>query len=200
MFVSIFTICILHLFRNLGNISILTAYIKPKFAQFDIVGHLVCTTVFIKSNFFLFKLPVFFLPLRLHWINSSLPKIASRTRAIASSLSFATSFPGWSFNTFSMGCSFGGVKKGGEGGDGACFADSQAMKMKTRNLNHQCYFLIHLVNHLKNTHHIEFYNGSTCKLDAVDICKFECCCEKTGCCGITGCCDVTELQDAVVLH
>lgn len=46
--------------------------------------------------------------------------MASRARAIACSLSLATSDPGCSLITFSTCCSFGGVKKGGGGGM-ACF-------------------------------------------------------------------------------
>ena len=59
---------------------------------------------------------MFFLPLELFLISSSLPNTASRARAIANSLSVATSFPVWSFITFSTGFNFGGVTNGIGGG------------------------------------------------------------------------------------
>lgn len=58
---------------------------------------------------------MFFLPLRLLFVNSSRPKIASRASAVVNVLKLAMSDPGLFFITCSNGTSFGGVLKGGGG-------------------------------------------------------------------------------------
>ena len=88
----------------------------------DLFGILDLTTDLMYSSFLLFRLMVFFRPLRLHLLNSSRPKIASLGRAVVSSLKTDTSDPGWSLITSSTGRSFGGVENGGGGGHG-CIGD-----------------------------------------------------------------------------
>ena len=56
-----------------------------------------------------------FLPLKLLLHISSLPKIASRAKAVVSLLSVAVSDPGCSLITCSIGTNLGGVRKGGGG-------------------------------------------------------------------------------------
>ena len=58
---------------------------------------------------------MFFLPLRLHFANSSLPKIASFASDVVRFLKLATSDPGLFCITYSTGVSFGGVGNGGGG-------------------------------------------------------------------------------------